>query len=235
MLSEIMNQTERAARLLERAAKACANTRGLRSGDRVYTPLVTAAEFQQGTAPSQNLVFNVPADADFWAYRLLLYPYCKVVDPVNGTPDEIVYRSSSFTGSPGSPGAQNPEDTYSDFDSVVDGMFALIYDGKELQNTDVPMSAAYCTNMGKWIPRNGYSRYTQWGAALQSPAGFEFDVPFFVPRGKAVTLRVTPTYLGVRSITETITVEAAPVEITRQHKYKIVAVLEGEKKVTAFR
>jgi hypothetical protein len=62
-----------------------------------------------------------------------------------------------------------------------------------------------------------------------------FDIPKFIPRGHTFALRFTPTYLGVRTIVETITVEAAPVEIVRQHRYKIVAVLEGEKKVTAFR
>lgn len=236
MLSEIVGQADRAARLLERAAKACTNVRGLRSGDRVYTPLVASAEFSQGNAPSQNVVFNVPADADFWAYRLLLYPYCKVIDPVNGTPDEIVFRPTSFTGQPGSPGVKNPNTRYSDFNNIVDGVFALIRDGKELQNVDTPMSAAYCATMGKWLAVNAAAtNHAGWGGTTQTPAGMEFDIPFFIPRSKTLTLRLTPTYLGIRTIVETITVEAAPVEIIRQHRYKIVAVLEGEKKVTAFR
>ena len=65
MLNEIVSQAEASARLLERAKQAADAVRVLRSGDRVYTPLIASAEFQQGTAAAANLVFNVPADADF--------------------------------------------------------------------------------------------------------------------------------------------------------------------------
>lgn len=224
MFADIIRQTELSERLLERAQQACSNVRGLRSGDRVFTPLVTFAEFQQGTAPSQNLIFNVPSDADFWAYRLCVYPYCKIIDPVNLSGDEIVYRSTSYPFSPSSPGIVNVEITYTDFYALVDGTFALIYDGKELQNTDVPLAATYCGNMEKWVSLGA----SVWSGATQSPGGFVFDVPMFIPRGRALTLRITPTYLGIRSIHD-VAVGA------RQHKYKFVAVLEGEKKVTAFR
>lgn len=233
MISEIIQQADRSARLLERAQQASANVRGLRSGDRVYTPLPAFAEFSQGSAPSANLVFNVPADADFWAYRLLFYPYCKIVDPVNGTPDEIVYRPTSFSGESEGPGFVDPDLGYTDFNCVVDGMFGLIYQGKELQNIDTPVSAAYCSDVGKWVPAPSIRGL--WGAASQTPAGLVFDVPLFIPRSKSLVCRFTPTYLGVRTIVETIDVEDVPTEITRQHKYKILAVLEGEKKVTAFR
>jgi hypothetical protein len=55
-----------------------------------------------------------------------------------------------------------------------------------------------------------------------------FDIPWFFPRGKTLTCRVTPTYLGVR----TIDFESAP---GRQNQYKIVGVLEGEKRPGAYR
>ncbi len=236
MLSEISTQTDKAARLLERAQSAVAQVRGLRSGDRVFTPLVVSAEFNQGAAPSANLIFNAPSDADFWAYRLLLYPYCKVVDPVNLTPDEVVFRSASFCGQASSPGAASASARYTDFNCSMDVMFALIFQGKELQNIDTPVSAAYCANLGKFVAKKSSAAAPGvWGAASQTPAGLVFDIPFFIPRGKTLTLRVTPTYLGARSVVETISVEDVPTEITRQHRYKIVAVLEGEKKVTAFR
>lgn len=232
MLAEIIAQTDKSARLLERAQKAVQNVRGLRSGDRVYTPLVVSAEFSQGSAPSQNLVFNVPADADFWAYRLLLYPYCKVVDPVNLTPDEVVYRSTSFTGEPFATGVLDPDEAYTDFNTSVDGVFAFMYQGKELQNVDVPWSAAYGVNTGKWLQSVSIVQGSAWAAASQTPGGFVFDIPFFIPRSRQLTLRLTPTYLGVRTIVETI---PGPTNIVRQHQYKMVAVLEGEKKVAAFR
>lgn len=234
MLSEIISQTDRTERLLSKASAAVSSVRGLRSGDRVYTPLVVSAEFAQGASPSQNVVFNVPADADFWAYRLLIYPYCKVVDPINRTPDELVYRSTSFAGQAGSPGVKSSL-RYSDFDNVVDMTFALIRDGKEMQNIDTPVSAVYCANMGKFNTTFTLSTSTLWAGASQTPAGMVFDVPLFLPRSKTLTLRLTPTYLGVRTIEETITVAAVQTTIVRQHQYKIVAVLEGEKKVTAFR
>ncbi len=233
-LQAILKQSEEAAKLADAASSAVAKVRGLRSGDRVFTPLVVAAEFSQGNAPSAVLVFNVPADADFWAYRLLLYPYCKVVDPVNGTPDEVVFRSTSFTGESATPGINDPATQYSDFGTLVDCTFALIYDGKELQNIDTPVSAAYCSNMLKWYENVslGGSGDTPWAAASQNPSGLVFDIPMFIPRSKNLSLRITPTFLGIRSITDQI---AGPVDITRQHRYKIIAVLEGEKKVSAFR
>lgn len=237
MLAEIMAQTDRAERLLERCQQAVARTRGLRSGDPVFTPLIAFAEFGQGAAPSVNLIFNVPADADFWAYRLLFYPYCKVVDPVNLTPDEIVYRSTSFVGESFSTGVGTPATAWSDFNNLIDGTFAIMSEGEELQNIDIPVAGAYCANIGKWMPTAGDPSFStffggQWGAASQTPGGYVFDIPQFIARGKALSVRFTPTYLGVRTITDTIT---GPTTITRQHKYKIVAVLEGEKKVSAFR
>lgn len=236
MLAEIISQTEKSERLLERVQRSDEKVRGLRSGDRVFTPLVVAAEFSQGAAPSANLVFNVPADADFWAYRLLLYPYCKVIDPVNGTPDDVVFRSTSFTGEPYATGAIDPDEHYTDFNASVDGVFALIYQGKELQNVDVPFSAAYTVNTGKWAASSPFgAQGSTWAAASQTPGGFVFDIPMFIPRAKNLTLRLTPTYLGIRTIEETIPDGEGTKTIVRQHRYKLVAVLEGEKKVTAFR
>jgi hypothetical protein len=223
MLNEIVNQAEAASRLLERAQSAAGAVRGLRSGDRVYTPLVAAAEFQQGTAPSANLVFNVPADADFWAYRFMLYPYCRVIDPSGSS--EITYRPTSFTSQPLSPGI-TADDEYSDFESQVDAEFAFIFDGREVQSTNIPAAAAYCVNVEKWSAPTSQLIFFHppiWTGATQTPSGLVFDIPWFFPRGKTLTCRVTPTYLGVRTID------------SRQHQYKIVGVLEGEKRPGAYR
>lgn len=238
MLAQILAQADSAAKLVERAQRALANTRGLRGGDRVWTPLTASAEFSQGSAPAKTLIFNVPADADFWAYRLMLYPYCKVIDPINGTPDEIVYRSTSFAGESGSSGVGDPDDTYTDFDTLVDGSFAIIREGKEWQNIEAPFSAAYCCGYDKWVAKNSTaaaSAVYPWGSASQTPGGLVFDIPEFIQRGGSLSVRLTPTLLGIRTIEETITRDAAPITIIRQHQYKIVGVLEGEKKVGALR
>jgi len=221
MLNEIVNQAEAASRLLERAQSAAGAVRGLRSGDRVYTPLVAAAEFQQGTAAAANLVFNVPADADFWAYRFMLYPYCRVVDPTGAVPSEVAYRPTSYTAQPNSPGITTD---LTDFESQVDAEFAFIFDGRETQSTNIPAAATYCVDIEKWstLPAPGAS-LPIWTAATQTPSGMVFDIPWFFPRGKTLTCRVIPTYLGIRTID------------SRQHEYKIVGVLEGEKRPGAYR
>lgn len=227
MLNEIVSQSDSAARLLERATKAANAVRMLRGGDRVYTPLVASAEFQQGSAAAANLVFNVPADADFWAYRFMLYPYCRVVDPTGSTPSDVAYRPTSFTAQANSPGIVIGN-SLSDFETQMDAEFAFIVDGREIQSTNIPAAAAYCTNIEKWsalaIP--GFT-LTLWTAATQTPSGMVFDIPWFFPRGKTLTCRVTPTYLGTR----TIDLETAP---GRQNQYKVVGVLEGEKRPGAY-
>lgn len=238
MLAEIVAQADSAAKLVERAQRALTNTRGLRGGDRVWTPLIASAEFSQGSAPAKTLVFNVPSDSDFWAYRLSLYPYCKVIDPINGTPDEIVYRSTSFSGESASAGVGDPDNTYTDFNTLVDGSFEIILQGKQHQNIEAPFSAAYCCGYDKWVAKvsaAANSALFPWGGASQTPGGYVFDIPEFIPRKGSLSVRLTPTLLGIRSIVETITRAAAPIEITRQHQYKIVGVLEGEKKVGAMR
>lgn len=238
MLAEIVAQADQAARLVERAQRALANTRGLRGGDRVWTPLTASLEFGQGSAPAQTMIFNVPSDADYWAYRLLLYPYCRVIDPINGTPDEIVYRSTSFSGESGSSGVGDPDNTYTDFNSLVDGSFAIIQDQKEWQNIEAPLSAAYCCGYDKWAARVSALAAVAtfpWSGASQTPGGFVFDIPWYIPRKGQLSVRITPTLLGERTIEETITREAAPITIVRQHQYKIVGILEGEKKVGALR
>lgn len=235
MLLEIAELANKADMLVERAKAAVAKqgARALRSGDRVWTPLVASVEFEQGTAASQNMTFNVPADADFWAYRFTLYPYCKVIDPVNGTPDDVVYRPTTFTCQPATPGMTSDTD-FSDVENQVDAVFAFIVGGKELQNVNIPAMAAYSTSMGKWV-QGSIGNLPQWGAAQSNPGGMVFDIPWYIPRGRAVTCRVTPTYLGIRTIEETATIGEDPVTIIRKHKYKLIGVLEGEKRVGAFR
>lgn len=230
MLNEIVSQAEAASRLLERARRAANATRVLRSGDRVYTPLVASAEFQQGAAAAANLVFNVPADADFWAYRFMLYPYCRVVDPTGATPSEVAYRPTSFTSQPNSPGIVDSEIKISDFETQIDAEFAFIFDGREVQSTNIPVSATYCVNVEKWstLPVPALA-LPIWTAATQTPSGMVFDIPWFFPRGKTLTCRVTPTYLGVR------TIDAALEQPAKQNQYKIVGVLEGEKRPGAYR
>lgn len=235
MLAEITQQTEKSAALMERAQRALQNTRGLRGGDRVWTPLTAAVEFNQGSAPSKTMVFNVPADADYWAYRLLLYPQCKVIDPINGTPDEIVYRSTSFAGESWSSGVGDADNTYTDFNSLVDGSFAIIREGKEHQNIEAPISAAYCCNVDKWVAKLNTNANFVWGGASQTPGGYVFDIPEFIHRKGSLSVRITPTLLGIRTIEETITRDAVEITIIRQHQYRIIGVLEGEKKVGALR
>lgn len=227
MLNEIVSQAEAASRLLERAKSAADAVRVLRSGDRVYTPLVASAEFQQGSAAAANLVFNVPADADFWAYRFMLYPYCRVIDPTGDTPSDVAYRPTSFTAQPNSPGIVPDILRWSDFECQVDAEFAFIFDGREVQSTNIPAAATYCVDIEKWstIPVPGLS-LPLWTAATQTPSGMVFDIPWFFPRGKTLTCRVTPTYLGIRT-KENLT--------ARQNQYKIVGVLEGEKRPGAYR
>lgn len=228
MLNEIVSQAEAASRLLDRATKAANAVRILRGGDRVYTPLVASAEFQQGSAAAANLVFNVPADADFWAYRFMLYPYCRVIDPTGATPSDVAYRPTSYTSQPNDPGISFNAQQGGDFQTLMDAEFAFIFDGRELQSTNIPVAATYCVNIDKWrrVP-NLNSDTTGFTGATQTPAGMVFDIPWFFPRGKTLTCRVTPTFLAVR----TIDIEEFP---GRQHQYKIVGVLEGEKRPGAY-
>ncbi len=235
MLMDIIKQADVSERLLARAESAVKRVRGLRSGDSVYTPIIGAAEFMQGQAPSANIVFNVPADADFWGYRFRLYPFCKVIDPEYGTPDEIVYRPTSFFSQPMEPGIASPATRWVDFNTLVDGTFGFTDGGRDIQNVDVPFAAAYCVDIDKWTNYDVNNTSPTWAAASQTPGGLVFDVPMFIPRGRSVVCRITPTYLGIRTITETVSISDVPTTVTRQHKYKIVAVLEGEKKVAAFR
>ena len=224
MLTEIVSQADAASRLLERAQKAASAVRMLRSGDRVYTPLIASAEFAQGNSASANLVFNVPADADFWGYRFMLYPYCRVIDPTGEDPSEVAYRSTSWTVQPNSPGITASPGQATDFETQVDAEFAFIFDGRETQSTNTPAAATYCADIEKWsnifttAPSNAV-----WTAATQTPSGMLFDIPWFLPRNKTLTCRITPTYLGVRTID------------SKQHQYKIVGVLEGEKRPGAYR
>lgn len=222
MLTEIVSQADAASRLLERAQKAASAVRMLRSGDRVYTPLIASAEFAQGNSASANLVFNVPADADFWGYRFMLYPYCRVIDPTGEDPSEVAYRPTSWTVQPNSPGIGSNL-TQSDFETQVDAEFAFIFDGREVQSTNTPAAATYCANIEKWSGIFSPISTPVWTAATQTPSGMLFDVPWFLPRNKTLTCRVTPTYLGVRTVD------------SKQHQYKIVGVLEGEKRPGAYR
>jgi len=110
---------------------------------------------------------------------------------VNGTPDEITYRSTSFAGESACAGVGDPDVTYTDFNTLVDGSFAIIRQGKEWQNIDAPISSAYCCGYDKWVAKNGVTTladFFTWGGASQTPGGYVFDIPEFIPRKGSLQL-----------------------------------------------
>ena len=149
--------------------------------------------------------------------------------PTGDSPSDVAYRATSFTAQPSNPGITDLDTKFSDFESQVDAEFAFIFDGREVQSTNIPAAAAYCVTIEKWSGLQSTGSVEGiWTAATQTPSGMVFDIPWFLPRGKTLTCRVTPTYLGVR----TIDTREFP---SRQNQYKIVGVLEGEKRPGAYR
>ena len=187
------------------------------AGDDVFYAYRSSIEFFRGQSVANNLVFSISQDADFDAYRLSIYPRMRMIDPANPVTDDVAFRPTIWT----SGGIINPlgEDS-----SAVDCSFALSISDRtgqyNYQNIPFLSGSLYCSYVNTYSAAGQAAR----NPITESPGGLTFDVPMQITRGGSVICRVTPLFSGQDDTAAGIYLQ-----------YQIVGVLEGKKKVRAFK
>lgn len=189
------------------------------AGDDVFYAYKSSIDFYRGQSVANNLVFSVSQDADFDAYRLSVYPYARRVDPTDSTQDDVAFRPTTWTSSGLISPTINGIDTY-----AVDCSFQLsVSDATgqyNYQNMPFMSGSLYCSYTNIYSAAGQATRYP----ITECPASLTFCVPMEVSRGGSVICRVTPLYSGLDDTNNGVYMQ-----------YRIVGVLEGKKKVRAFK
>lgn len=187
------------------------------SGDDVFYAYKSSIEFFRGQSVANNLVFSISQDADFDAYRLSIYPYARQIDPSNPLNNDVAFRPTIWTSS----GVINPvgEDS-----SAVDCSFSLSVSDRtgqyNYQNIPFMSGSLYCSYVNSYTAAGQTARFP----ITENPGSMTFCVPMQIARGGSVICRATPLFSGQ---------DDAVYEAYLQ--YRIVGVLEGKKKVRAFK
>lgn len=205
---QIAGQIEAVNKLIDRASLLTDD------GDRSPYNIRAFYTFEQAKLEAGELVFNVPADADFRGTRINLYLGARTIDITSEVASDLVYRPADWLH-PNDWKAISINQANAAF-SVRDSM------NGEYQNAPVNINSAFSARYGV---RNTSSPFVV-GLAIPVTAylgGLDFDVPYFVKRGNAVTVKITPLYAGPN-----------PTE-ARRLDLRIVGVFHGYKKVRAFR
>ncbi len=197
-----------------------------RAADRVLFSLQDAFSFQQGQNTVQTLVFNVPVSDDYFASRLMLYPYVRRVAVgalAAGTTPDLVFRptiwTNQFVSGPNAPAvstiARCAVDALLEITSTTPGQAARRY-----QNTAFTASQVFSSTASPFgtVGQSNVQAYS----ATEYPSALIFDPEWSLPKGSTLSMRVTPLFSGERdtSFTDGLI-----------NEYQFRGVLEGFKRV----
>jgi hypothetical protein len=200
------------------------------AGDRIDYAFNDAVTFAQGSNPAQNIVFTIPEQTTvFEAERLSLYAGYRLVstDPATDGVDEAAFRPCAFTWY--SEALNRGIDTASAVglvDMFVEISETYYLDGRAItrsyQNLPIPSELFFSGAVN-------YQQMTLAGGAaanaffncFEFPSALIFPCPYLLTGGSSVTIRLAPTFAGLRTDPQTST----------QNEYQVRALLEGKKVV----
>jgi hypothetical protein len=238
-LAGLRKQQRQIDEMVARAEKAVRKQRySAQDGDRITYSFVGSVDFPQQNDTAQDVIFTVPEQQDFFAERLAFFPFFRyeTTDEANNGPSEVSYRPCVFTSYEGVFNPRIQTDA-----AAVDCSIALsetFYNEKgqqisrAMQNMPTPVE----------LFRSGAVNYRRGGrtglGGVQDPqidpyyAGFEFptamlfSIPWFLPGGTSVTVKIAPNFAGVRE--DPVLTNA---DQTNLNAYRVTAVLSGYKRI----
>lgn len=191
-------------------------------GDRAWYVISGASgTFDHGKNNAVQVVFNVPADADFYGMCLNLYYQYRVIDRADPTQSDRTFRPCIWT---------SWACTVTDFFGTNEANAGHEGNGTVMiqddaagpyQNAAFSVASMYSTPYG--IPGGqGSIPMTLYPGALR------FHRPYFIGRGKAVTLVYTPLFTSQFNL-------GLAEDTTLAMQFRVFGLFDGYKKVTAFR
>jgi len=197
------------------------------SGGKGYkAPYMIQAEgrFLLGNNDVQKLMFNVPADGDFFAERLNLYLQYRFLDvnsvaasdlafrPCNWTSVGDVYEGTGKSDSDGARGEANAK--------------VSLRDDTNGKYQSAPFSVA-----GLYSSRFGLSGGIYASEASMFRGGLDFEVPMRIGRGKAAELEVTPLFSTVGTTVGRYLTDNPTFRV----EFRVVGLLRGYRNIRAFK
>ncbi len=188
-------------------------------GDRAwYLVRAISAGFRLGQDKAVQVTFNVPADADFYGMSMNLYYQYRIIDPTNAANNDrafrpcawsnwantVIFTTDSATPNPGHEG---------------NGTVAIQDDAAgPYQNAPFSVTSMYSAPYGVPAGQEG-------PPVTLFPGALRFHRPYYIARGKAINLLYTSLFTSAFNLdlAENLTTE-----------YRVVGILDGYKKVTAF-
>jgi len=211
---ELASQYVDAVRKMDGLVKRCMGL--VDEGDRDSYFLHDSYTFRSGSLLEQDLVLNNPLDAVFFGTRLNLFLDKRLIDdsaaPVTGPNNERTFRPVDWTPINDWPGTLVPPEANATFQ---------IRSSRGVYNSaPLAISHAFSTRAGSFMGALAVSAYL---------GGLDFHRPFPIPRGEAMTVRVSPSY------TRALSADGSFPDLTSVPQYRVTAVVTGYKRVRAFR
>lgn len=182
-------------------------------GDRAAYYIHDDFTFTTGSKAEQDLILTNPFDAAFYGKRLDLYLDRRLVDESGAGNSELTFRPVDWTATNdvGQPSLVAFKD--------VNAVFTVRTPDGSYSNAPLAISHAFSA-------RQGVYKFTPVSAYL---GGLDFHRDYVVPRGEAMTVRVSSIY------TKALEGGGKIPDDTSVPEYRVTAVLQGYKRVRAFR
>lgn len=186
-------------------------------GDRDSYFVHDSYTFLMGSLQEQDLILNNPVDAAFYGARLNLFLDSRLTDQSNdggiaGPNNQKTFRPSDWTPTNDWPGGIQIHS--------ANCMFTVRTPRGYYNPTPMAISHAFSTRHGSSVGTMPASAYL---------GGLDFHRPYPLARGEAMTVRVSPNY------TRWLAADGSYPDDTSVPEFRVTAVLQGYKKVRAFR
>lgn len=187
-------------------------------GDRAPFFLTASGTFRQGTQKAFELLFNVPADGDFFATRFNLYLAVKRVSTSDPNLSDRAYKAVDWTVS-----ADRRAGSGTAF-PLAPTMASALFDirGPDGAYSNLPLTVASAFSARRGLPMAFSARASALVSAYPV-SGLAFAVDELMRRGTATTVKVTPTFSRRAAAGSAFVLE-----------YRVQGVFTGFKRVKAF-
>lgn len=198
------------------------------SGGKGYkAPYMISAEgrFLLGNNDVQKLLFNVPADGDFFAERLNLYLQYRFLDVTSVAASDLAFRPCNWT---------SVGDVYG-----AGAIFSIAPPAKAEANAKVALrddtngkyQSAPFSVAGLYSSRFGLTGGIFAAENSMYCGGLDFEVPMRIGRGKAAELEVTPQFSTAGVVVRQYLTDNPTFRI----EFRVVGLLRGYRNIRAFK
>ena len=178
-------------------------------GDRDSYYVHDSYTFLSGTKQEQDLILNNPLDAPFYGKRLNLFLDYRLTDQSGAGNNELTFRPAEWTPVNGWPASAL---------QAANCQFTVRTPAGNYSSAPLSIAHAFSTRHGSpFVPADSYI------------GGLDFHRKYPIPRGTAMTVRVSPNF------TRALASGGAFPDPTSVPEYRVTATLQGFKKRRSFR